>query len=73
LQILSVAAPPQRVAVTTENGEVNVTVPRAAYKVTTTTDSGDVRTAVPMDASAPRSITARTDSGAITLNTAAGG
>ncbi|TDC55288.1 hypothetical protein E1281_13205 [Actinomadura sp. KC345] len=70
---LSFAAPPQRVAVTTENGEVNVTAPRATYKITTTTDSGDVHTDIPTDPSALRSITARTDSGAITLTTAAGG
>lgn len=70
---LSFAAGPRQVTVTTENGEVKVTVPRAPYKVSTTTDSGDVRTDIPEDASAPRSITARTDSGAITLNTAAGG
>ncbi|MFF0518256.1 DUF4097 family beta strand repeat-containing protein [Actinomadura nitritigenes] len=68
---LSFAAAPRQVAVTTENGEVNVTVPRAPYKVTTTTDSGDVRADVPKDASASRSITVRTDSGAIALNTAA--
>ncbi|MFI6517775.1 DUF4097 family beta strand repeat-containing protein [Spirillospora sp. NPDC050679] len=69
---LSFATPPDQVAVTTENGEVKVTVPRAAYQVTTRTDSGDVHADIPSDASAPRSITARTDSGAITLNTAAG-
>ena len=70
---LAFTAAPQQVDVTTENGSVKVTVPHTAYKVTTTTDSGAVRTGVPEDASAPRSITARTDSGAITLNTAAGG
>ncbi|GAA2119471.1 DUF4097 family beta strand repeat-containing protein [Actinomadura napierensis] len=70
---LSFATAPRQVAVTTENGEVKVTVPRAAYNVTTTTDSGDVRADVPKDASAPRSITARTDSGSITLGTATDG
>jgi hypothetical protein len=70
---LSFAAAPRQVAVTTENGEVNVTVPRAAYKVATTTDSGDVHADVPKDAAAPRSITVRTDSGAITLRTTGGG
>lgn len=70
---LSFAAAPQQVTVTTENGDVKVTVPHAGYKVATTTGSGDVRTDVPGNASAPRSITARTDSGAITLTTAANG
>ncbi|WP_165978504.1 DUF4097 family beta strand repeat-containing protein [Actinomadura darangshiensis] len=70
---LSFAAAPRQATVTTENGEVKVTVPRATYKISTTTDSGDVHADVPKDASAPRSITVRTDSGAITLNTAAGG
>ncbi|MDX6739966.1 DUF4097 family beta strand repeat-containing protein [Actinocorallia sp. A-T 12471] len=64
---LAFTAVPRQVAVTTENGEVRVTVPRAAYDVTTTTDSGDVSTDLAADASAPRSITARTGSGAITL------
>ncbi|MEW2353024.1 DUF4097 family beta strand repeat-containing protein [Spirillospora sp. NPDC029432] len=70
---LAFAAAPRQVAVTTENGEVDITVPRTAYKVTTTTDSGDVRADIPQDATAPRSITARTDSGAITLTAAASG
>ncbi|OLT33234.1 hypothetical protein BJF79_08125 [Actinomadura sp. CNU-125] len=70
---LSFAAAPTQATVTTENGEVNMTVPRTPYKVTTTTDSGDVRADVPTDASAPRSITVRTESGAIALNTAADG
>ncbi|WP_051301039.1 DUF4097 family beta strand repeat-containing protein [Actinomadura rifamycini] len=70
---LSFATAPRRVAVTTENGEVSVAVPRTAYKVTATSGSGDVRADVPEDAAAPRSITARTDSGAITLTTAASG
>ncbi|WP_165966881.1 DUF4097 family beta strand repeat-containing protein [Actinomadura sp. 7K507] len=69
---LSFAHAPRQVAVTTENGEVKVTVPRAAYKVTTSTENGDVHSGVPNEASAPRSITARSGSGAITLNTAAG-
>ncbi|GAA4307449.1 DUF4097 family beta strand repeat-containing protein [Actinomadura luteofluorescens] len=68
---LSFAAAPRQVAVKTENGEVDITVPRTSYKVTTSTDGGDVHTDLPNDAVAPRSITARTDSGAITLKTAA--
>lgn len=69
---LSFADVPRRVAVTTESGEVRVTVPRAAYKVSTATESGDVRADVPADASSPRSISARTESGAITLRTPGG-
>ncbi|MFC5745773.1 DUF4097 family beta strand repeat-containing protein [Actinomadura rugatobispora] len=69
---LSFTAAPRRVAVTTENGEVTVSVPRAAYKVATATESGEVRADVPQAASAPRSITARTGSGSITLTTPAG-
>ena len=70
---LAFAAAPQQVAARTENAEVNITVPRTAYKITTATDSGDVHANLPEDAAAPRSITARTDSGAITLTTTAGG
>ena len=70
---LSFAAAPRQVSATTENGDVHVTVPRAAYKVTATTDSGDVRTDLPEDDSSPRSITARTDSGAIILTAPGGG
>ncbi|QKW40025.1 DUF4097 family beta strand repeat protein [Actinomadura sp. NAK00032] len=69
---LSFAAAPRRVAVTTENGEVRVTVPRAPYKVSTATESGDVRADVPAEASSPRSISARTESGSITLRTPGG-
>ncbi|GAA2442733.1 DUF4097 family beta strand repeat-containing protein [Actinomadura vinacea] len=66
---LSFDAVPQQVLTTTENGEVTVEVPRATYKVTTTTDSGEVRAGVPADPASPRTITARTENGSITLNT----
>lgn len=67
---LTFAVVPDQVEVTTENGAVTVEVPDAAYNVTTVTDSGEVSVDVPEDANSERTITARTDNGAITLRIA---
>ncbi|MEV6166241.1 DUF4097 family beta strand repeat-containing protein [Streptomyces sp. NPDC052052] len=67
---LAFVSTPDRVDVRTENGGVTVEVPDAAYKVTTRTENGDVEANVPTDASSDRTISARTENGAITLRTA---
>ncbi|MFR9723020.1 DUF4097 family beta strand repeat-containing protein [Streptomyces sp. MS19] len=67
---LSFITAPERVETATDNGAVSIEVPDdTTYKVTTTTDSGDIRTDVPEDPHSPRTITASTDNGAITLHT----
>lgn len=57
---------PQDVSAHADSGNVDVTVPKAAYQVTTSTDSGDVDNAVTADSTGHR-IDLETESGNITV------
>jgi DUF4097 and DUF4098 domain-containing protein YvlB len=70
---LAFTKPPTTVAVTTDNGRAEVVVPRdgTAYHVVTHADNGSVDdSTVPKDSASTRSITVRTDNGAISIRTA---
>ncbi len=69
---LQFAVPPTTVDTSADNGRIEVVVPAdgTAYRVHTSTDNGSQQVSVPEDAASPRSITARTDNGSITVRPA---
>ena len=62
------AAPPRQVSITLASAQATLRLPdRAAYRVTQQVTSGYVRVAVPQASGAPRTVTARIDSGELEL------
>ncbi|TDD56415.1 hypothetical protein E1286_01920 [Nonomuraea terrae] len=62
---LAFTAQPDKVETSADSGSTEVRVPGGPYNITTTTDSGRKEIGTPHDASAPRSLTLSSDSGAI--------
>ncbi|PZG22340.1 hypothetical protein C1J01_03910 [Nonomuraea aridisoli] len=64
---LAFAAQPDKVETSADSGSTEVRVPGGPYNIVTTTDSGRKEIGTPHDASAPRSLTLSSDSGAIKI------
>lgn len=64
---LGFASAPDQATATSDSGSIRFTVPDLAYAVTAESDSGRERIGVIQDPAAPRHLTARSDSGSITV------
>jgi hypothetical protein len=65
---LELVAPPRSVAITTDNGEVDLAVPAdATYRVDASSDSGEERVLVPLDPASPHTLRVDGDTGDVTV------
>ncbi|QWF85961.1 DUF4097 family beta strand repeat-containing protein [Amycolatopsis sp. CA-230715] len=60
---------PRSVRAVTDSGDIDLTVPNAAYQVTAANDGGPVTTGVPNTTGAPRKLDARAGAGGIKITT----
>lgn len=68
---LAVRAVPQKVDVTSDNGDIDVRLPGgSSYAVTASADNGDVSVKVPDDKSSANQVSARSENGDVVVRTA---